>query len=260
MSDSDEWVTGSVTVAIGGVPLTMQMTIPAKPVKPRRMLPVFQMMAGAFTNLGVEKAAAEGKTVSCKAGCGACCSQAVPLAEIEAFEIAAMVEAMPEPRRTTIRERFEKAVAHFASIGWFERLQNSAAEDAETRSKVVLDYFFERVPCPFLEDESCSIHADRPLVCREYLVTSPAENCAKMEPKTVEGVELPAHPSRTLRRLGQTADRGAVDFIPLVLALKWAENNADSFVAKTGEEWMAEFFEKLTRSEIPGRGNAPAKS
>jgi Fe-S-cluster containining protein len=34
------------------------------------------------------------------------------------------------------------------------------------------------MPCPFLEDESCSIHPDRPLVCREYLVTSPAELCA----------------------------------------------------------------------------------
>ncbi|HEY5241787.1 MAG TPA: YkgJ family cysteine cluster protein [Polyangiaceae bacterium] len=30
----------------------------------------------------------------------------------------------------------------------------------------------ETVSCPFLEEESCSIHPDRPPICREYLVTS----------------------------------------------------------------------------------------
>jgi hypothetical protein len=33
-------------------------------------------------------------------------------------------------------------------------------------------YFLQGVACPFLEAESCGIHPDRPLACREYLVTS----------------------------------------------------------------------------------------
>jgi hypothetical protein len=37
----------------------------------------------------------------------------------------------------------------------------------------------------------------------------------------------------------------------MVLALKWAENNAENFPEKTGEQWMADFFVNLTKSEIP---------
>ena len=45
--------------------------------------------------------------------------------------------------------------------------------------------------CPFLEEESCSIHPDRPLVCREYLVTSPAELCAGPTQEGVTPVAVP---------------------------------------------------------------------
>ena len=35
MTDN-EWVTGRVTLRIGNVPLDLEMTVPAKPVKPHR--------------------------------------------------------------------------------------------------------------------------------------------------------------------------------------------------------------------------------
>ena len=62
------------------------MTVPAKPVKPMRMLPIFQAMASSFVDTSIEEIEAQGKKISCKAGCGACCRQAVPLAEIEAYQ------------------------------------------------------------------------------------------------------------------------------------------------------------------------------
>ena len=48
---------------------------------------------------------------------------------------------------------------------------------AEERTELAYEYFKHGIACPFLEDESCSIHPDRPMACREYLVSSPAENC-----------------------------------------------------------------------------------
>ena len=60
------------------------------------------------------------------------------------------------------------------------------------------------VPCPFLEDESCSIHPERPLVCREYLVTSPAALCAG---PTQEGVTPVAVPKVSMAARGLQDDR-----------------------------------------------------
>ena len=100
--ESNEWVTGEVVLSIGGEPLKMQMTVPANPIKPHRMLPVFQKMTNSFVEMGALAAGARGETVSCRAGCGACCRQPVPLSEIEIYHLADVVEAMPEPRRSDV--------------------------------------------------------------------------------------------------------------------------------------------------------------
>lgn len=251
MNKTDEWVTGNITLTIGGEPLDLQMTVPANPVKPQRMLPVFQQMTNSFVEIGVGAAEAEGGEISCRKGCGACCRQPVPVAEIESYRLAELVENLPEPRRTEVKERFDKAFKHFSGIGWFERLSECAEKTQKEQEKVVMEYFHEGIPCPFLIDESCSIHQDRPLACREYLVTSPAENCSNPTAKTVDLIKLPVKPSKTLMKVGQTRQISGVNFIPLVLSLKWVELNEDRFEEKTGEQWMADFFRNLTKSEIP---------
>ena len=186
MSDENEWVSGQITLSMNGAQIEMEMTVPAKPVKPMRMLPIFQAMASSFVDTSIEEVEAQGKKISCKAGCGACCRQAVPLAEIEAYRIAELVENMEEPRRSEIKQKFAEACRHFHETKWFERMDEYAKLSHEERQTVVLEYFYDGIPCPFLENESCSIHAVRPLACREYLVTSPAENCAKPSAETVD--------------------------------------------------------------------------
>lgn len=249
--ESEEWITGNVTLSIGGTPLDLQMTVPAKPVKPQRMLPIFQQMTHSFVGMAENVVESAGAKISCVKGCGACCRQAVPLAEIEAYKLAELVEAMPDVRRDEIKKRFETAWHHFSEIGWFERLDNCATAP-ETREKVVLEYFYEGIPCPFLEDESCSIHESRPLVCREYLVTSPAENCSAPTPEKIRMVEQPIKVSNTVRKITNSPNLNmSVNFVPLVLALEWTKRNVDEFPEKTGEQWMAEFFTNLTNSEIP---------
>jgi Fe-S-cluster containining protein len=248
---TEDWVTGQITLSVHGAPLEMQMTVPAKPVKPQRMLPIFGQIANSFTDLGVKAIEDANQKISCKKGCGACCRQPVPLAEIEAYQIAELVENLPEPRRSEIKNRFEKACQHFQNVGWFERLDNCADLTSTERKKIISDYFFEGVACPFLENESCSIHQDRPLACREYLVTSAAEHCATFSAETIKTIGLPIKPSESLRKVGQTRELHPINFIPLILALEWAEKYPEKFAEKTGEQWMADFFRNLTDGEIP---------
>ncbi len=251
MSDTSEWISGNVTLSYNGIPIEMQMNVPATPVKARRMLPIFQQMTGSFVNLSVQAAEEAGRAISCKKGCGACCRQGVPLAEIEAYQIAELVENLPEPRRTEIRRKFEDGCKQLYENGWFERLDNYANISNEERVQVIKDYFYEGIACPFLEEESCSIHADRPLACREYLVTSAAEHCARPSVETIRMVELPIKPSKSLRYVGRSGTPMKVNFVPMIRALEWTENNPENSSEKSGQEWMADFFEVLTESEIP---------
>lgn len=248
---TDAWVTGQITLSVNGAPLEMQMTVPAKPVKPQRMLPIFQQVTNSFTELGVKAVEDENQHISCQKGCSACCRQPVPLAEIEAYQIAELVENLPEPRRSNVKKRFDEAAKHFRELGWFEKLEN--CKEKEEIEKTVLEYFFEGVECPFLEEESCSIHQNRPIGCREYLVISPAENCSKPTAQTVRLIKLPLKASDGVRPIGRSENLKRMNFVPFVLALEWAEKYPESFAEKTGEQWMADFFRALTKSEIPGQ-------
>ena len=250
--ENEDWVTGNVRLSVGGEPLDLQMTVPAKPVNPQKMLPIFQQMTNSFVAMAENAVENAGGRISCSKGCAACCRQAIPLSEIEAYQIAETVEALSEPLRTEIKNKFETAWRHFSEIGWFERLDNCSNLLPPEREKVVLEYFYENIACPFLEDECCSIHAARPLACREYLVTSPAENCAQLSAEKIRMVNLPIKPSDTVRKITNSPNLNkSVNFVPLVLALEWAKRHADQFPEKTGEQWMADFFTNLMKSEIP---------
>src|SRR5689334_17735423 len=107
MSSDQECEPESVTVhlelGVGDATLESEITMPTAPIPLGTMLPLFRSLADAVVNVAVEAVEAEGRSVSCCKGCGACCRQLVPIAETEARRIGELVEALPEPRRSIIR-------------------------------------------------------------------------------------------------------------------------------------------------------------
>jgi len=255
--ENNEWVTGSVTLKLNGEPVEMQMTVPAKPIKPHRMLPIFQKMTSAFVEASIQAAEAAGGSISCKAGCGACCRQPVPMSEAEIHQIAELVESMPEPRRSEIRGRFAAGTAHLREMGWFDEIEDRIEQaQFETReiataklADLAMRYFRQGIACPFLENESCSIHESRPLACREYLVTSPAENCSAPSAETIRMVDVFLKPSRSLRNITKTGQLKGIKFLPLIRALDIAESFPEQFAEKTGQEWMSDFFDDVSANQ-----------
>jgi Fe-S-cluster containining protein len=230
----------------------MEMTLPAGPTRLAALLPVFQRVADGLVDLGVERAGAEGRTVSCRKGCGACCRQVVPISEVEARRIGRLVEELPEPRRAEIRSRFERARARLAGAGLLEKLENRESFAEGEIPSFGLAYFHLGVACPFLEDESCSIHADRPVACREYLVTSPAANCADPKPGTIDQVELPGSVWVALAR-ADAADPAArfLPWVPLVLAPGWAAEHPDTSAERPVEDVFRGVIKAIAGRKAP---------
>jgi len=111
-----------------------------------------------------------------------------------------------------------------------------------------------------LEDESCSIHQNRPISCREYLVTNPAMNCEKPTAENMQMVPLALKPSRTVVRFGNTGRLKDEGILLLVRALELAERYPEEFSERTGPEWMADFFGKLTGKEVTEGTNLQGSS
>ncbi len=245
--------TANIKLSLYGKQVELNLSVPLKPVKPIKMLPVLQNITNKFVETGVKAFVGENESISCKAGCGACCNQPVPLAEFEAYHIAELVENLPEPRRTIIKNKFAEACRQLEKIDWFNRMENAAnspVQKDETRN-LGLEYFYENIPCPFLEEQSCSIHPQRPLACREYLVTSPAENCQNPTAETVNHVDIKFKVSDIIRRIWKTDNLKNTSFVPMIYSLEWVKIHPDKFSKKRGEEWLMDFFKNLTNSEIP---------
>lgn len=94
--------------------------------------------------------------VACKQGCDGCCRMNLQITSLEA-------------------ERIEKATG-----------RKARAPKTNTFHKPAR---YAGVPCPFLKDHSCSIYADRPLMCRAHAsFDDDAYWCA---PERMNKVELP---------------------------------------------------------------------
>jgi Fe-S-cluster containining protein len=234
------------SLRLGDRVVSARATVPASPARPEDLLPVLQSLTDAVVEAAADRDRAQGRAVSCAAGCGACCRQFVPIAEAEARRLSRLVRDLPEERRSAVENRFRDALARLAAAGLLDTLRAIAAEtSAAARNAFGLAYFRAQAPCPFLEAESCSIHSQRPLACREYLVTSPAACCGAPSAETVRLVPLSAKPSAALFAL----DGGTPRYLPLVLALEWAAAYpAEPEPEVEGPRLLERFLRKLAAS------------
>jgi Fe-S-cluster containining protein len=234
---------------VGSCELKMGVTVPAGPTRLDDLMPLLQILSDKVVSAAEQDAQQQGQCISCKKGCGACCRQLVPLSPVEARHVARLVEAMPQPRQSQIRERFAAARQKLEAAGVWQKLNERRSWPEDGVSKIGLEYFQQQVPCPFLEDESCSIHLDRPMTCREYLVTSPAENCANPTPQNIEWLPIAAKVWVAAARCEPPADGGPyVNWIPLIQALDWAADNEEAAPDINGPDLVKRVIENLANS------------
>lgn len=234
-------ITGRGQLKIDGVAMDLSFTVPTGICGHGALLADAQHLADGISNHATARIEQAGHRVSCQKGCGACCRQLVPVSPVEARHLAALVEAMPMDQQTLVRGRFRAAqeVLAAAQLGH----PGHPEEDKQAYRAFGLSYFRMGLACPFLQEESCSIHGDRPLVCREYLVTSPAAACAELGTGRVQQVAMPVHLWAAFGR--SSSGDGRLDWMPLIQSLNYTEENQSPPNALTGPEHVEAFFREL---------------
>jgi Fe-S-cluster containining protein len=224
--------TANVHLWLLGAERRFAVQVPLGRRRPMELLPPAREFTHQATAAAVRKAQEQGRTISCKAHCGACCRQLVAISVVEAQALAEMVDALPQDRKRELRERFAAVILRLEGAGLLDPQARGGdrgliASAAGARKALIQEvsrrYFELQIPCPFLEDESCGIHPDRPLVCREYHVSSPAERCAGLYQSRIEKIEPPLHMSDVLARAAARLAGTKARTIPLILALEWIE-------------------------------------
>lgn len=235
----------TIGVELNGPGWTLKTTIaaPAGPTRLVELLPLANGLADAVGNIAAQALAKQGETISCRKGCAACCRTMIPVAEVEARRLRELVETLPEPQRAQVLARFADVLRRLDEAGLLSRLRSRDQWTDSENKNVQVKYFLQGIACPFLEDESCIIYGDRPTSCREFLVTSPPENCSRPTNEDVRIVNLPLRVTSALPRFDADAPTAKqIRWVPLVLALEWAAEHPDETPPRPGTELARELF------------------
>ncbi len=111
--------------------------------------------------------------VSCGPHCNACCEHAVAVTPAEIRAIATALASMPASTQGAIVARAQEIVARVAT------------DIPDGTDEFPRHYYALSEPCPLLIDRACAVRDVRPLVCREYLMSSAPKHC---DDRTLENV------------------------------------------------------------------------
>ena len=172
-----------------------------------------------------------------------------PPAEVRLGEFAWNV--FPVERRGAVLDRMAAIHARIEPLGFNEKFRT------EHFKAVAVEYFNLGDSCPFLENESCAIHADRPFVCREFLVTSPAVLCrAAVHFAQVRAVPLSVRMTDAMSKLTGELFGNEATAIPLSGAVAWAiehrEEGERRFESNPLMTRLVEIIHEDIQAVIPG--------
>jgi len=246
-------VTASVVMRILSKRISLQLTVSTGPTSARELLPIAHTLTQVASDIACSESEASGKPVSCKAGCGACCRQLVPITQPEAHQLREVVGAMPEARRIEVERRFDNALLQLEQADMLATLRSVELWSSINPVEFGETYFHLGIACPFLENESCSIHEVRPMTCRTYSVTSPADNCRNPRRDNIVMLEYPL--PRPIAAFGRAIAGAPVGmpapWVPLVLALDYARSVPEPAPEYTGPQLLHAVFEAMTGTDVP---------
>ncbi len=209
--------------------LTTAVDVPTAFVPVTAIVPLMRRLGEEAQALEEARSSDEGRGRSCQKGCAACCRMLVPLSPPEAFALREFVQSLPSEQQERVATRLAQAKSILLTHGLWNQLvdmgRSSQAPDDGMLEPINQAYYALRMPCPFLEDNLCSIYDERPAACRELLVVSPAELCQDMAKNPVEPIPVPVRIGPALGLLWGELTGTQPKLIPLPIALDWAEQH-----------------------------------
>jgi len=232
--------------------LTTAIDVPTGFIPITAIVPVTRRLGEEAAQLEIQQATEAGQTISCRKGCAACCRMLVPVSAPEAFALREYVEQLPTDRRTPLLNRLSDTKERVTREGLWDRLTDVAEASRpvpdEELDPINQSYYALRIPCPYLEDEMCSIYEARPAACRELLVTSPAELCQDMVQNPITPLPISMRIGSILGLLWGTLTSSPPRLIPLPMALEWAgRHEEDSRKTWPGASLLDQVLDNMWR-------------
>ena len=173
---------------------------------------------------GVEE---KGQSVPCGKGCCACCNSLTPLSAPEVFRMREELLVLP----TETSNRILKSCIHTAErilekMGRIDCLLKDFSKNGKPRISQINKWYGElKLTCPFLSESLCMLYEQRPLACREHIVTGSSGPCQKDRKCRPNVVPMPVSILEALGQLAGELEQTDVEAVMLPFSFSWAQDN-----------------------------------
>lgn len=136
----------------------------------------------------------------CKKGCSHCCYQYIQIEWKEGLPIEDFIaNKMPRNVKIAIKANVKNYIDYFN--------QNTPSAPLTETNLQQLSYkmALEKIPCPFLLNQKCSIYPVRPFICRTHIVEDSPDFCVKdpLRKSSEEAIKISVEFSPKLFQLGR---------------------------------------------------------
>ena len=192
------------------------------------MAPLARALSTKLALATLERLRESGKSVPCCKGCSACCSYLIPLSVPEAFCMAEELSALPpEKGRVLLQSSLDTAKTILEQMPEDFNTDESPADSGIRSSQLGAWYAGLKLHCPFLSDNLCVMYDQRPIACREHVVTGSVASCNIEGTDEPDVTKMPVSVLECLGRLAAELEQSDVEAIMLPLALPWAQENTE---------------------------------
>jgi Fe-S-cluster containining protein len=245
-----------------GFSLPIDVEIPDMMITLADLVPPIQNLTDSVVSLAIKEHTKTGKAVSCKAGCASCCNQLIPLSVPEVFYIMDHIRRFPKPRQMKTIDRFKEVYKVITDNNLIDRLKVLVDDKDHPRDPSISRKYFEMgCPCPFLEDQSCAIHEIRPIVCREYNVSSDPKHCGDPYHHKIDIINLYNSNTKALAEVASRVLEQPRMLVLMPMIFDWyRENYHLSKIERHAEALFEELFIKIIGKSESVKAQAEIKN
>lgn len=137
-------------------------------------------------------------------------------------------------------------------------VRNESAETALPDQKTQLSKWGAglKLACPLLSDCICTLYTDRPIVCREHIVTGSAVKCETEVADEPQIVPMPVSILECLGELAAELEQSEIECVMLPLALPWAQDNLERSERTWSAVAMVECFGEIVKAKASEKSAA----
>jgi len=218
-----------LALSLHGRPLGAQVLVAEAPAALSDIVPLARSLSTLIARTVLADALTAGQNVPCRKGCSHCCKHLVPLSVPEAFRLSADLEALPPNRRRAVTDRFISNAQQLILAGPPDvPAETIRSEDGTTVSPTGAcgRWYAEcALTCPLADGDLCGLYDQRPIACREHMVTSDPALCEGFQPGRGRLLPMPVSMLDALVDLTSQVEATQPEAIIMSLAPAWVQLN-----------------------------------